>query len=87
MILSRVDVRPSKTKWDLSEDKEMIDWKRKLSSRKFWALIAALVTSWMVLFGVDAGVQMKVIAILGNTGAVVAYILSEGYVDGVTRKE
>ena len=59
-----------------------VEWKRKLSSRKLWALIAALATTCMVLFGVDSPTQVKIAALITQTGAVVAYVLSEGYVDG-----
>ena len=58
-----------------------MDWKRKLSSRKFWALIAAFVTALLVIFGASQGSIEKVAAIITSGGAVIAYILAEGYVD------
>jgi len=58
-----------------------MDWKRKLSSRKFWALIAAFITSVLVIFGASQGSIEKVTAIITSGGAVIAYILAEGYVD------
>lgn len=58
-----------------------IDWKRKLSSRKFWALLAGLATSGMVLFNVSENTAAQVAAVIGAFGSVVVYILSEAYVD------
>lgn len=59
-----------------------IDWKRKLSSRKFWALIGALALCVGVIFGVDDITIEQVVALIGAMGGVVAYILGESYVDG-----
>jgi len=59
-----------------------IDWRRKLSSRKFWALLAGLATSGMVLFNVSDNTAAQVVAVIGAFGSVVAYMLAEAYVDG-----
>ncbi len=56
-------------------------WKKKLSSRKFWALIAAFITSVLVIFGASQGSIEKVTAIITSGGAVIAYILAEGNID------
>lgn len=58
-----------------------IDWKQKLSSRKFWAAITSLVVAVFAIFGVDQLTTEQVIALIGAIGALIAYILSEGYVD------
>ncbi|UMY55380.1 MULTISPECIES: hypothetical protein [Paenibacillus] len=60
----------------------MTDWKRKLSSRKFWALLAALITSLLTVFGANNDTVIQVTGVIGTFGAVVAYILAEAYVDG-----
>ncbi|ADO57408.1 hypothetical protein [Paenibacillus polymyxa] len=60
----------------------MTDWKRKLSSRKFWALLAALITSLLTAFGANNDTVIQVIGVIGTLGAVIAYILAEAYVDG-----
>lgn len=60
----------------------MIDWKRKLSSRKFWALLAALITSLLTTFGANNDTVVQVTGVIGAFGAVIAYILAEAYVDG-----
>lgn len=59
-----------------------IDWKRKLSSRKFWALLAALATSVLAASGAGESVTLQVTGVIGAVGACVAYILAEGYADG-----
>lgn len=58
-----------------------IDWKQKLSSRKFWAAITSLVVAVFAIFGVDQLTTEQVIAVVAAIGALIAYILSEGYVD------
>lgn len=58
-----------------------IEWARKLSSRKFWALVAALVTAILVLFAVPSGSIEQVTAIIGAFGTIVAYIMGEAKVD------
>lgn len=58
-----------------------IDWKQKLSSRKFWAAITSLVVAVFAIFGVDKLTTEQVIALVAAVGALTAYILSEGYVD------
>lgn len=59
-----------------------IDWKRKLASRKFWALLAGLVTSGLVLMNVPDNEIAEVVAVIGAFGSVVGYMLAEAYVDG-----
>lgn len=54
---------------------------RKLSSRKFWALIAALATSILAAAGAGENTTLQVTGIIGAVGACVAYILAEGAAD------
>lgn len=57
-----------------------IDWLRKLSSRKFWALLAALAVA--VLQGIVAqDVVLRVTGIITAVGACVSYMLAESSVD------
>lgn len=59
----------------------MIDWKRKLTSRKLWAAICALVVNCIIAFGGTQAVATQVTAIIMGTGTVIAYIIGEGLVD------
>lgn len=58
-----------------------IDWKRKLSSRKFWAALAALVGAVAVVCGAGESVITEVTAIISAAGVLAAYILGESIVD------
>lgn len=59
----------------------MIDWKRKLSSRKFLAAIAGLVTGLAMVFSLDQGTISNVAGAVVSAASVVAYIMAEGKVD------
>lgn len=58
-----------------------INWKRKLSSRKFWAAITGVVISIMMIFGADSGSQEKIAGAITSMGVLVTYILAEGSTD------
>lgn len=58
-----------------------IDWKRKLTSRKLWLAVATFVAMLIVYFTGDAQKSEKVAALIMAGGAVVAYILAEGWTD------
>lgn len=57
--------------------------KRKLSSRKLWLAIAAFVTSLILAFGGAQETATQVTGCIMAGAAVIAYILSEGWVDSV----
>ncbi|MBO7624393.1 MAG: hypothetical protein J6S82_03695 [Bacteroidales bacterium] len=59
----------------------MIDWKRKLTSRKLWAAICALVTNLVIYFGGSQETAVQVTAIIMAGASVIAYIIGEGLVD------
>ncbi|MFD7521445.1 hypothetical protein [Paenibacillus chitinolyticus] len=59
----------------------------KLASRKFWALVSAVVTSSMVLFGFGEDTITKVVALVGSIGAVMVYLLIEGSIDREAQKQ
>lgn len=65
----------------------MIDWKTKLSSRKFWALIAGVATSGLVLIGAGEDTIAKVAGLIGAVGSVAVYMLAEAYVDANNKSE
>ena len=58
-----------------------IDWKRKLTSRKFWAAIVGFVTPMLLAFGMAENDVAQVVAIIMAGADVVAYIIAEGLVD------
>lgn len=60
---------------------DKIDIVRKLTSRKFWLAVVALVTGLLAAFNVDAGTIEKVSGIIMAGASVVAYIIAEGLVD------
>lgn len=63
-----------------------IDWKRKLTSRKFWAAIVGFVTPMMLAFGVAEDSVTQIVAIIMAGADVLAYIIAEGMVDAANTK-
>ena len=59
----------------------MIDWKRKLTSRKLWLAIVAFVTPLLLAFGLAESEVTRITAIIMAGADVLAYILAEGLVD------
>lgn len=59
----------------------MIDWKKKLTSRKFWMAVVAFITPLLLAFGVGEDNVTQVVAIIMAGADVVAYIIAEGLVD------
>lgn len=59
----------------------MIDWKRKLTSRKFWAAVIAFITPLLLAFGLAEDTVTQVTAIIMAGADVAAYIIAEGMVD------
>ena len=64
-----------------------IDWKRKLSSRKFWAAVSGVVIALMVAFGADANSQEKVTGVIAATGTLAIYMLAESGADKAAVKK
>jgi hypothetical protein len=62
----------------------MIDWKSKLTSRKFWAAIAQFVTMLIVAFHGTQETATQVTALIMAGAAVVAYIIGEGLIDAAS---
>ena len=59
----------------------MRTWKEKLSSRKFLAAVAGLVTGLAMVFGVDEAVISTIAGAVVSAVSVAAYIFTEGKVD------
>lgn len=64
-----------------------INWKQKLTSRKFWAAVITFVTSLLVAFGVPDLTIEQVVAVISASSTMVAYIIGEGLVDAARIKE
>ena len=66
-----------------------IDWKRKLTSRKFWAAVVGFVTPTILAFGVSEAVATQIVSIITAGGVLIAYIIGEGLTDAAnaTTKE
>ena len=63
-----------------------IDWKRKLTSRKFWAAVAQFVSMLIIAFKGAQETATQVTAIIMAGAAVVAYIIGEGLTDAAAAK-
>ena len=62
-----------------------INWKQKLTSRKFWAAIVGFITPMLLAFGVAESNVTQVTAIIIAGADVLAYIIAEGMVDANTK--
>ena len=58
-----------------------IDWRRKLTSRKFWISIAGFVAGMIVIFGGSQEVADKINGAILSGAAVIGYVLGEGLAD------
>ena len=64
-----------------------IDWKKKLTSRKFWAALIGFVSAVLVAMNASDLAIEQVAAILGGLSVLVAYILAEGFTDASHKEE
>ena len=60
---------------------EKVNWKKKLTSRKFWAAVVGFVSAVMLGFGVSENTAAQVVAIIMAGATLIAYIIGEGLVD------
>lgn len=58
-----------------------INWKQKLTSRKFWAAIVGFVTPTMIALGASDSAIAQVAGIIMAGATLIAYIIGEGLVD------
>ena len=59
-----------------------IDWRRKLTSRKWWVAVAALVSGLILAFGGNSDTAQTVSGCIMAAAAVVGYTIGEGLADG-----
>lgn len=64
-----------------------IDWKRKLTSRKFWLALASFIAMLVLAFGGTEEVASQVSAIIMAGASVVGYVIAEGLADATDREE
>lgn len=64
-----------------------IDWKSKLTSRKFWAAVIGFVTAILVAFGVGDLQIEQIVAVITACATLIAYIIGEGMVDAAREKK
>lgn len=58
-----------------------IDWKSKLTSRKFWMAVCGLVSGLLLAFKVSEGMVNEITGCIMAAASVVAYIIGEGLAD------
>jgi len=58
-----------------------INWKQKLTSRKFWAAVTGFVTAILVAFKVDELTIEQVVSVISASAVLIAYVIGEGMVD------
>ena len=64
----------------------MINWKNKLTSRKFWMAVAAFITPLLLSFGLSESTVTQIVAIIMAGADVLAYIIAEGMVDAASKE-
>lgn len=60
---------------------DKIDWKRKLTSRKFWIAIVGLVSGLLMAFKVDGDTVKTISGVIMSAASVIAYTIGEGLAD------
>lgn len=63
-----------------------MDWKRKLTSRKFWVAVASFASMLIVALGGSQEAATQVTALIIAGASVIAYIVGEGLIDASTAK-
>jgi len=64
-----------------------IDWKRKLTSRKFWLSVASFISLLVVALGHSESVAAEVSAIIMSGATVIGYVIGEGLADNANLKD
>ena len=65
---------------------DKIDWKKKLTSRKFWVALCNFVANLIVAFGGTEEVAVKITAIVMAGATALGYIIAEGLVDASNKE-
>lgn len=59
----------------------MIDWKRKLTSRKLWFAVIGFVTDILIFCGVPENEIVQITAMIMAGATLIGYIIGEGLAD------
>lgn len=60
---------------------QKIDWKRKLSSRKFWITLIGFITALMYAVNIAEADVEKTVSVIMSFATLIAYVLAEGFID------
>jgi hypothetical protein len=63
---------------------DKIDWKRKLTSRKFWTAAASFIALLIAAMGGTENQASQITAIVMAGATVIAYIVGEGLIDSAS---
>lgn len=58
-----------------------MNWKRKLTSRKFWVAVIGFVTPLLLAFGKSQDDATQIASIIMAGGTLITYIIGEGFID------
>lgn len=64
-----------------------VNWKQKLTSRKFWAAVVGFITPILIVFNVPNLTIEQVSTVIMSGATLIAYIIGEGLVDANRDKE
>lgn len=64
-----------------------MDWKRKLTSRKFWMSVASFVAMIIVFIWKDEQTATQVSALIMAGATVIGYVVGEGLADAGNRED
>lgn len=64
----------------------MIDWKRKLTSRKFWVAIVGFVTPLLIAFGATENEATQIASLIMAGANMIGYMIGEGLADSGHRE-
>jgi uncharacterized membrane protein len=63
---------------------DKINWKAKLTSRKFWAAVVSFVALLVVALGGTEAQATQITALITAGATVIAYIIGEGMIDAAS---
>jgi hypothetical protein len=64
-----------------------IDWKRKLTSRKFWLSIASFISMLIVFIWKDENTATQVASLIMAGATVIGYVIGEGLADSGNQQD